>query len=164
MDRRNNILYYIDSERESVRAYYIGQDTTDGVAFANLRNPTDIRFVPREKLVNHCLSLGLVITWRLLEDYSLKIFFWPLAPCNLICNALATENETVFFSALVWREGSGTDTRLIQGLLETGDKTEIAASPYIQNTDSQFITLPGQVGLVKCPASQSSNTVVCTFI
>ena len=50
LDKRNLILYYSDSLRKSVRSYSL-PDKKDRVVFANLQNPTDIRYIPREKYV-----------------------------------------------------------------------------------------------------------------
>jgi hypothetical protein len=50
LDRRNSILYYSDTLRKSIRSYSL-PDKKDRVVFANLQNPTDIRYIPREKFV-----------------------------------------------------------------------------------------------------------------
>ena len=50
MDRRNRVIYYLDTDKSAIRAYNI-PEKKDRVVLSNLKYPTTIRYIGREKLV-----------------------------------------------------------------------------------------------------------------
>ena len=61
LDRKNKVLYYLDTPSKTLRSFSL-PDKKDRVVFANLQDPKQFRYIPRTKSVEreikvYCFSV-----------------------------------------------------------------------------------------------------------